>query len=61
MSAAEQSKQLAADAGAAISWGGFFLSHLEQINGVLQTILLLVSIAAGCVAIRYHLSKTRHE
>ena len=52
------SQQQLADVGAVAAWTGWFLSHLVEINGVLQFILLLVSIAAGIVAIRYHLAKT---
>lgn len=55
---AQNSQQQLADASALTAWAGWFLSHLADINGVLQFILLLVSIAAGIVAIRYHLAKT---
>lgn len=57
MSEPTSQKQLA-DASAVAAGAGWFLSHLAEINGVLQFILLLVSIAAGIVAIRYHLAKT---
>lgn len=55
---APNSQQNIADASAIAAWFGWFLSHLADINGVLQFILLLVSIAAGIVAIRYHVSGT---
>jgi len=51
-------KQHLADAGAVVGWGGWILSHLEPINTVLQFILLVLSIIATAVAIRYHLRKT---
>jgi hypothetical protein len=51
-------QQKVADAGAVMAWGGWFMSHLVQLNEVLQFALLLVSIVAGVVAIRYHLKKT---
>lgn len=47
-----------ADSGAIASWMGWALSHIAAINQVLQTVLLLVSIVAGLVAIRYHLKRT---
>lgn len=47
-----------ADLGAITSWTGWVLSHIGALNQVLQTVLLLVSIAAGLVAIRYHLKRT---
>lgn len=51
-------KQHLADAGAMVGWVGWVLSHLDQINGLLQTVLLLASIVATVVAIRYHLKRT---
>lgn len=51
-------RQHLADAGAVVGWGGWVLSHLDQINGLLQTVLLIASIVATIVAIRYHLKRT---
>lgn len=51
-------KQHIADAGAAVGWFGWLLSHLDQINGLLQSLLLVLSIVATVVAIRYHIRKT---
>lgn len=51
--------QKVADAGAAIGWVGWFLSHLDQINGVLQFALLVTSIVATIIAARYHLRRTK--
>lgn len=51
-------RERVADGGAITAWAGWFMSHAAQINGVLQTVLLLVSIVAGIVAIRYHLKRT---
>ena len=53
-----QPQQKIADGGAIIGWAGWFLSHLDQINGVLQFVLLLSSIVATVFAARYHLRKT---
>lgn len=50
--------QRLADAGATVGWMGWALSHLDQINGLLQTILLIASIVATIVAIRYHWKRT---
>lgn len=47
-----------ADSGAVVSWAGWIVSHVAAINALLQTVLLVVSIAAGLVAIRYHLKRT---
>lgn len=51
-------QQKVADAGAVVAWGGWFMSHLAQLNEIMQFVLLAVSIVAGLVAIRYHLKKT---
>ena len=53
-----QTKSIVADAAAGTSIGGLILSHIVEINEVLQLVLLIVSIAAGIVAIRYHWKKT---
>lgn len=47
-----------ADSGAVASWMGWIVSHVAAINALLQTVLLVVSIVAGLVAIRYHLKRT---
>lgn len=49
--------QKAADGGVVVGWLGWVVSHIEQINGVLQAVLLVVSIVATLVAIRYHLKR----
>ena len=46
-------------AGSAFGWVGWFFSHVREINDVLQTVLLLTSIAATIVAIVYHRSRTK--
>lgn len=52
-------QQKVADTGAVIGWSGWFLSHLDQINGILQFLLLIASIAATVVAARYHWKKSK--
>lgn len=54
----QPAQQRVADTGAVVGWIGWFLSHLDQINGVLQFILLVSSIVATVVAARYHFKKT---
>ena len=51
-------QQKVADSGVAVGWFGYLVSHLEQVNGVLQTVLLLASIVATVVAARYHWKRT---
>lgn len=50
--------QKAADSGVAAGWLGWTVSHIEQINGVLQALLLIISIAATLIAMRYHYKRT---
>lgn len=54
-------KERLADTGAVTGFLGWFLSHLAQINGFLQFLLLLASIAAAIAATRYHLKNTRRD
>jgi hypothetical protein len=49
----------AADSGVVVGWVGYFLSHIETINAVLQTFALLFAIAASITAIIYHVRKTK--
>jgi hypothetical protein len=51
-------QQKIADGGVAVGWFGYIVSHIEQINGVLQTVLLIASIIATIIAARYHLRRT---
>jgi hypothetical protein len=52
-------QQKIADVGVTVGWFGWIVSHVEQINGILQTILLLASIVATVIAARYHLKRTK--
>lgn len=52
-------KQTVADGTVIFSWLGWMISHIDQINSVLQFVLLIASIFATAVAARYHLRKTR--
>jgi len=51
-------QQKVADSGVAVGWFGYLISHLEQVNGVLQTLLLTSSIIATIIAARYHWKRT---
>ena len=53
-----QIQQKVADGGVAVGWFGYIISHIEQINGVLQTLLLVTSIVATFIAARYHWRRT---
>lgn len=53
-----QTQQRIADGGVAIGWFGYIVSHIEQINGVLQLVLLVTSIIATIIAARYHFKRT---
>lgn len=46
-------------AGALSGWVGWFFSHVREVNDLLQTVLLITSIAATVVAIIYHRSRTK--
>lgn len=50
--------QKAADGGVVVGWFVWIVSHIEQINGVLQAVLLLLSIVATLFAMRYHYKRT---
>ena len=39
-------------------WGMWLVSHIQQINGVLQAILLLTSIVVTLVTGRYYYRRT---
>lgn len=47
-----QVQEKVASSGAVASWIGWVISHIEQINGLLQTAVLLLSITASVIAIR---------
>jgi hypothetical protein len=51
-------QQKLADSGPVVGWGAWLISHLEQVNGVLQLLLLTVSIVATVIAARYHWKRT---
>jgi hypothetical protein len=48
-----------ADAATGVGFGGLLVSHLAQLNQVLQTILLVFSIASAYCAIRYYRRNTK--
>lgn len=52
------STQKVADGGVLAGWLGWVVSHITQINGVLQALLLLTSIVATLIAARYHFKRT---
>jgi hypothetical protein len=45
--------------GVVFSWLAWFLSHIEEINRVLQFFALLFAIAASIAAYRYHTRKPK--
>lgn len=47
-----------ADVAVPIGWGAWVASHLAQVNEVLQFVLLITSIAATILAMRYHWRNT---
>jgi len=51
--------EVAAGTGTIAAFIGFVISHLAQINGLLQLVLLLVSIGSGIAAWRYYNAKRR--
>lgn len=53
-----QLQQKAADSAVTVGWLGWLISHIEQVNGLLQFVLLVTSIAATLVAMRYHWRRT---
>jgi len=55
MSTQDDTTRNIADATVGLSWIGWAVSHHDQINGWLQTLLLICSIVATIVAARYHL------
>ena len=50
-------QQLGADGLAISSWGATGFAWLAQVNEVLQFVALLVAIASGIAAYRYHTKK----
>lgn len=52
------STQKVADGSVVFGWLGWTVSHITQINGVLQALLLITSIVATLIAARYHYLKT---
>ena len=55
----EHGRQMAADAGAAVSAAGAGASWLVTANDVLQLLVHVVAIVAGCAAIIYHVKRTK--
>jgi hypothetical protein len=51
-------QQKLADGGPVFGWAAWLISHIEQVNGILQFLLLTVSIVATIIAARYHWKKT---
>jgi hypothetical protein len=51
-------QQRLADSGPVVGWGAWFISHIEQVNGVFQFVLLVTSIVATIIAARYHWKRT---
>lgn len=48
-----------ADSGVILSWTAWFVSHIDQINGVVQFFALLFAIAASITAIIYHVKRIK--
>ena len=53
-------QERATDAGVAAGWIGWLIARLELVNGMLQTILLVLSIIATSLVILKHWRK-RHR
>ena len=51
--------QKIADIGAPIGLGVWVISHIAEINGLLQLVLLVSSIIATVLAARYHYLKSK--
>jgi hypothetical protein len=51
-------KEAAALCGVACGWSTWLMSHIQQINGVLQAVLLLVSIVVTLITGRYYYRRT---
>ena len=51
-------QQKVADVAVPMGWGALAFSHLAELNQILQFILLVTSIIATLIAIRYHLRNT---
>jgi hypothetical protein len=49
--------QKLADGSVVLTWIAWFLSHIDQINAVVQFFALLLAIVASICAIRYHWKK----
>ena len=49
----------AADVALAASWAGWLVSCLVDVNEILRTILLIVSIVAGIFTARYYYKRTK--
>jgi len=47
-----------ADTAVPVGWGAWVVSHLAEVNEVLQFVLLATSIIATLIAIRYHVKNT---
>lgn len=48
-----------ANSGVVMGWIGFFLSHIDDVNKVLQFFALICAIAASIAAYRFHTRNTK--
>lgn len=55
MSLDAHSQQRLAEAATAISWGGYFASHLIDFNELLKTCVLIVSLISTALSARHYL------
>ena len=51
-------QQTVADVAVPVGWGTWVFSHIVEVNEVLQFVLLITSITATVIAIRYHVRNT---
>lgn len=51
-------QEKAAFCGMVCGWGVWIVSHIQQINSVLQAVLLLASIVATLITARYYHRRT---
>jgi hypothetical protein len=48
-----------ADGAAVVTWAAYFISHIAAANDILQFVALIVAIASGIYACRYHAKRIR--
>ena len=48
-----------ADGAAIVTWAAYFISHIKGANDFLQFVALIVAIASGIYACRYHAKRIR--